>query len=63
MLVQLRDDVDPDTGQRFTVKRYRSERTTDKGGWRHIRELAVDAEDSVTVVAELVEVIGSQAPV
>ena len=55
------------------MKRYRSERTTDEGGWRHVRitlepinpefrqiELTVDDEDSVTVVSELVEVIGSQ---
>ena len=76
VLVQLRDSVDPDTGQRFTVKRYRSERTTDLDGWRHVRitleptnadfqpiELTVDDEDSVTVVAELIEVIGSQGPV
>ena len=75
MLVQLRDEVDPDTGQRFTVKRYRSERTTDEGGWRHVRitlepinpefqpiELTADGEDSVTVVAELIEVIDAEVP-
>ena len=37
MLVQLRDAVDPDTGQRFTVKRHRSEKTADDSGWRHVR--------------------------
>ena len=76
VLVQLRDRVDGDTGQRFTVKRYRSERTTDAGGWRHVRitleptnteflpiELAEDDEDSVSVIAELVEVIGQERPV
>ncbi|MCY4508300.1 MAG: S24 family peptidase [Acidobacteria bacterium] len=75
VLVQLRDTTDPDTGQRFTVKRYRSERTADADGWRHVRitleptnpdfepiELTVDDEDSVTVVAELIEVIGPQGP-
>ena len=76
VLVQLRHEVDPDTGERFTVKRYRSERTTDAAGWRHVRvtleptnpeflpiELAADDEDSVMVIAELVEVIGPQRPV
>ena len=76
VLVQLRDQVDADTGQRFTVKRYRSERTTDAGGWPHVRitleptnpeflpiELAEDDDDSVTVIAELVEVIGLEGPV
>ena len=75
VLAQLQDTVDPDTGQRFTVKRYRSEKTEDEGGWRHVRivleplnpdfepiELATDDEDSVAVVAELVEVIGLEPP-
>ena len=72
VLVQLRDAIDPDTDQRFTVKRYRSEKTTDEDGWRHFKivlepvnpdfqpiELTADDEDTVAVVAELVEVIGS----
>lgn len=72
VLVQLRDEVDPDTGLRFTVKRYRSEKTADEDGWRHVKillepvnpdfqpiELTADDEDSVVVTAELVEVIGS----
>ena len=75
VLVQLRDTTDPDTGHRFTVKRYRSERTADAAGWRHARitlepanpdfepiEITVDDEDSVTVVAELIEVIGPHGP-
>ena len=76
VLVQLHDAVDPDTGERFTVKRYRSEKTADEGGWRHVRivldpvnaefapiELRTEDEGSVAVVAELVEVIGSEPPV
>ena len=72
VLVQLHDAVDPDTGDRFTVKRYRSEKAADENGWRHVRivleplnpdfepiELATEDEDSVAVVAELVEVIGT----
>ena len=75
VLVQLQDAVDPDTGQRFTVKRYRSEKTVDDGGWRHVRimleplnsdyepiELAAEDEDSGAVVAELIEVIGVEPP-
>ena len=75
VLVQLRAAVDPESGQRFTVKRYRSEKTEDDSGWRHVRillepanpdfttiELTEDDEDSVTVVAELVEVIGVETP-
>ena len=74
VLVQLRDAVDPDTGERFTVKRYRSEKSADADGWRHVRivlepsnpaftpvELKTDDEGSVAVVAELVEVIGRQS--
>ena len=73
VLVQLRDAVDPDTGHRFTVKRYRSEKTTDADGWRHVEitlepinpdfgpiVLTADEEDSVAVVAELIEVIHSE---
>ena len=75
VLVQLRDAVDPDTGERFTVKRYRSEKSADEGGWRHVRivlepvnpefapiELKTDDEGSVSVVAELVEVISTESP-
>ena len=75
VLVQLRDGVDPDTGQRFTVKRYQSQKATDAEGWRHVRivleptnpdfapiELTTDDEDSVTVVAELVEVVCTTPP-
>ncbi len=71
VLVQLRDEVDPDTGLRFTVKRYRSEKAEDKDGWRHVKivldpvnpafasiELAAEDEEAVAVVAELMEVIG-----
>ena len=75
VLVRLQDAVDPDTGQRFTVKRYRSAKAADEDGWRHVRivleplnpdfepvELVADDEDSVAVVAELVEVIGVDPP-
>ena len=75
VLVRLLDSVDPDTGQRFTVKRYRSEKTADADGWRHVKivlepvnpefqdiELTTEDEEAVAVVAELVEVVGSGPP-
>jgi hypothetical protein len=72
VLVQLRDSIDPETGQRYTVKRYESAKATaDDGTWRHVRvtlkhsnhefqpiELTCEDEGSVEVVAELLEVIG-----
>jgi len=72
VLVQLRDVADPETGERYTVKKYESEKTTsDDGTWRHVKitlkpnnpdfqtiELACEDEGSLQVVAELVEVLG-----
>ena len=73
VLVQLADEIDPETGQRFTVKRYRSEKTADEDGWRHVAitlgpdnpafepiRLTADDEGRVAVVAEFVEVVGLQ---
>ena len=73
VLVQLADEIDPETGQRFTVKRYRSEKTADEDGWRHVAitlrpdnpafepiRLTADDEERVAVVAEFVEVVGLQ---
>ena len=37
VLVQLRDDTDPETDQRYTVKRYKSEKTVEGDSWRHMR--------------------------
>ena len=38
VLVQLRDAADPETGERYTVKRYQSEKAvSDEGTWRHVR--------------------------
>ena len=71
LLVQLLDQVDPETGYRFTVKRYRSKKRQDEGGWRHVKvtlepdnpdfapiEIATDDEAAVDVVAEFVAVLG-----
>ena len=75
VLVQLQDEVDFDTGLRYTVKRYRSEKTADEDGWRHVRvvlepvnreftpiELTAEDEEAVAVVAEFVEVVGTDPP-
>jgi uncharacterized protein len=35
VLVMLRDALDPESNQRFTVKRYESERVADEDTWRH----------------------------
>jgi hypothetical protein len=67
----LRDVADPETGQRFTVKRYESEKAVSEDGiWRHIKvllkpvnkdfnpiELTCEDEGSVVVVAEMLEVL------
>ena len=72
VVVQLQDALDPETGQRYTVKRYRSEKAQDADGWRHMRVvlapdnaeyegivLTPEDEGAVAVVAELVEVVGN----
>ena len=72
VLVRMRDEIDPETSERFTVKRYRSEKTEGESGWRHVQitlepvnprvstiELPpTDDEGCVEVLAEFVEVIG-----
>src|SRR5205814_5355102 len=70
VLVALRDDVDPETGQRYTVKRYESTKVGDRDSWRHERitlrplnpefqpiELSAADEDRLKVIAEFVEVL------
>ena len=37
VLVRLRDATDPETGARYTVKRYESEKAADGDSWRHAR--------------------------
>jgi len=75
VLVQLRNATDPETGQRYTVKRYESEKTTDRDSWRHARitlkpvnsdfdpiVLTGEDEGELQVVAELVEVLTGEVP-
>ena len=76
VLARMLNALDPDTGQRFTVKRYRSEKTTNEDGWRHLTivleplnpdyepiELTAEDESPVNVIAELIEVIGTEPPI
>ena len=71
VLVQLRDTTDPETGQRYTVKRYRSEKSAAGDSWRHTTitlepvnpdfepiVLTRADEGELQVVAELVDVLG-----
>ena len=72
VLVQMRDDTDPESGQRYTVKRYRSEKVADGDSWRHTRIslnpintdfqpiILTNAEEGqFQVIAEVVEVLGN----
>ena len=74
VLVQLRDATDPENGQRYTVKRYESEKAAKGDSWRHERitlkpvnndfepiVLTGDDEGELQVVAELVEVLATEA--
>ncbi len=71
VLVQLHDEVDPETGERYTVKRYESEKASAGGSWRHARItlkpanpdyppiiLLPEQAEQLQVVAEVVEVLG-----
>ena len=74
VLVQLHSEKDPETGERYTVKRYESEKLQDGDSWRHGRILLKPVnpefapivlspadESEVSVIAELVEVLGRPA--
>ena len=71
VLAELRDELDPETGERYTVKRYASEKSATEDGWRHVSVtlsprnpdfepivLTVEDEAEVRVIAELVAVLG-----
>ena len=71
VLVQMRDGTDLESGERYTVKRYESEKTGDDDGWRHTKitlkpinpefepiEFTVSDDRDLAVVAEVVEVLG-----
>ena len=71
VLVQLRNETDPESGARYTVKRYESEKSFDEDDtWRHVRitlkplntafdpiVLTDEDEGSIAVVAEFLQVV------
>ena len=72
VLVQMRDGADPESGERYTVKRYESEKAGDGDAWQHttitLHPVNTDFEPivltgadegSLQVVAEVVEVLGA----
>ncbi len=76
VVVQHRSIADPETGGRYTIKLYASEKVPDEhGGWRHerirlqpdsdrpefetIEFLVGDGDDGLTVVAEMLMVLGA----
>jgi len=74
LLVQLRDTIDPETGERYTVKRYESDKITEDDSWSHSKItlkpvnpefeaiVLTDAQEGqVKVIAECIEVLGSSA--
>ena len=75
VLVRLRDTTDPETGARYTVKRYESEKTGAGDAWTHTKitlkplnpgfdpiVLTAADEGDAAVVAELVDVIAAGDP-
>lgn len=74
VLVQLRDATDAESGQRYTVKRYESEKAQAGDSWRHdkttlkpvnpdFKPIALTGADEgkLQVVAEFVEVLGRES--
>jgi type I restriction enzyme R subunit len=72
VLVQLRDITDPETTQRYTVKRYESEKAADGDSWRHTRITLKPAnpafdpivlsgadDQQLQVIAEFMEALGA----
>ena len=70
VLVQMRDVTDPESGQRYTVKRYQSEKASDGDSWQHTKitlkpinrdfapiVLTGADEGQLQVIAEVVEVL------
>ena len=72
VLAQLRDQKDPETGERYTVKQYESEKVqAEDGAWRHLQimlkpnnpefePITINSEDEerVQVIAEFIEMLG-----
>ena len=74
VLVQMRDAADPENGERYTVKRYESEKASEGDSWRHTKIvlkpfnpgfepiILTDADEgSLQVIAEVLEVLRDYA--
>ena len=72
VLVQMRDGADPESGERYTVKRYESEKAGDGDAWQHTTitlhpvntdfepiVLTGEGEEPLQVIAEVVDVLGA----
>jgi SOS-response transcriptional repressor LexA len=72
VLVQFRDITDPETTQRYTVKRYESDKAADGDSWRHTRITLKPAnpafdpivlsgadDQQLQVIAEFIEALGA----
>ncbi len=70
VLVQLRDRTDPETGERYTVKRYESEKASEADSWRHTSitlkpvnpefpsiQLSESEAEELQVIAEFIEIV------
>lgn len=69
VLVELRDAMDAETGERYTVKRYESVKAREGDSWQHetitlkplnadFQSIVLTGEDDVRVIAEWVVVLG-----
>jgi type I restriction enzyme R subunit len=71
VLVQLRDATDPETGERYTIKRYESTKVQEDDSWQHASiklkpvnpefeaiQLTEVEEGKIQVIAECIEVLG-----
>ncbi len=73
VLVQLLDGTDPESGERYTLKRYESKKVRDGESWRHAQIILkpvnpdfasivlTGEEGKLQVIAELLEVLGVAA--
>ena len=74
VLVQMRAEADPESGERYTVKRYESEKAAEEDSWQHTKitltpvnpefepiVLTGTDQGTLQVIAEVVEVLG-EAP-
>jgi len=70
VLVELREGADPETGERYTVKRYESRKIAAEASWRHASiflkplnpefkaiELSSQDDQALRVIAEFIEVV------